>query len=180
MPSQPELMWALALLLLVFLSGRSLRPTLRSAAFCEHFSDCAVTGTNGSPHQHHGRERALPDHWDHLWLLSLRPSVNPYQVANELGYQNLGEVVAFPGHFVFRSRQKARCRQLFSLALILDGPRKEKGCIDFFSLHTSHLSSFSFSTAHDYPSKASFTAWSTVHGVLCRSKYTASLFLITL
>ena len=78
-------------------------------------SDCAVAGTNGSPHQHHGRERALPDHWDHLWLLSLRPSVNPYQVANELGYQNLGEVVAFPGHFVFRSRQKARCRQLVSL-----------------------------------------------------------------
>ena len=136
-PSQPELMWALALLLLVFLSGRSLRPTLQSTVFCEHFSDCAVTGTNGSPHQHHGRERALPDHWDHLWLLSLRPSVNPYQVANELGYQNLGEVVAFPGHFVFRSRQKARCRQLVSLDLILEAPRKEKGRIDFFSLPQS-------------------------------------------
>ena len=134
-------MWALALLLLVFLSGRSLQPTLRSAAFCEHFSDCAVTGTHGSPHQHHGRERALPDHWDHLWLLSLRPSVNPYQVANELGYQNLGEVVAFPGHFVFRSRQKARCRQLVSLDLLLEAPRKEKGRKGFFSLYHAPVTS---------------------------------------
>ena len=133
-PSQPELMWALALLLLVFLSGRSLRPTLQSTVFCEHFSDCAVTGTNGSPHQHHGRERALPDHWDHLWLLSLRPSVNPYQVANELGYQNLGEVVAFPGHFVFRSRQKARCRQLVSLDQFLKRLVKKKGVSSVFSL----------------------------------------------
>ena len=69
-------------------------------------------GTSGSPHQHHGRERALPHHWDHLWLLSLTPGVNPDQVANELGYQNLGEVIAFPGHFVFRSLQQAGCRTL--------------------------------------------------------------------
>ena len=69
-------------------------------------------GTFGSPHQHHGRERALPHHWDHLWLLSLAPGVDPHQVASELGYQNLGELIPFPGHFVFRSLQQAGCGKL--------------------------------------------------------------------
>ena len=140
-------------------------------------SDCAVAGTNGSPHQHHGRERALPDHWDHLWLLSLRPSVNPYQVANELGYQNLGEVVAFPGHFVFRSRQKARCRQLVSLDLILEAPRKEKGRIDFFSLPQSP-GLLLILNSPTLP-KQSFIFSLAYRVLLFRSKCTASLFLIT-